>query len=392
MEARLKTAAKSLNIAPAAQAPAFLGVLQRKCECGRTADVSGECDECRNEHSLRGGEVPASVRDVMRDAGAPLGRESRDFFGARFGHDFSRVRIHADSRAADSAKEVGARAYTVGNHIAFGAGLYSPSTNEGRRLLAHELTHTIQQENGVAPSWTISDSAAHEGEADRAAAAIYGAGPMPVATTQVATSIARDKSEGEAAKAESKAAECPKNHTLPDDVYDAVGAAWKKSGHGGKTVTEQGGRIVTDSAGKRVIRTGSGGGGSISLPDEKTGDTTEGTFHTHPYSKSEDSELGVSFSGGDISNFVGGGQGKVKYIGAGSCYFVLDTLDQTKKDGCKKADLEKRWDESFGKPKGNFQKKVETAVKATIAGCGLCYYRTCRPNAKSAVPKTAALV
>jgi hypothetical protein len=99
----------------------------------------------------------------------------------------------------------------------------------------------------------------------------------------------------------------------------------------------------------------------------------------------------VSFSGGDISNFVAGRQGSVKYIGAGSCYFVLDTLDQTQKDGCKKVDLEKRWDDRFAKASGSFQKKVESAVETTIAGCGLCYYRACRPNAKSAVPKSAAL-
>lgn len=258
--ARSTDAAKAFVVAGA--------LLQRNCECGGAPGVSGECDECRNEHSLRGAaEAPASVREVLRGAGEPLDRESRSFFDARFGHDFSRVRIHADSRAGESAEEIGARAYTVGNHIAFAAGRYSPSSAEGRRLLAHELMHTIQQQDSFSSKLTIGDSAVHEREADRAAAAIHSGGPMLPATAQVAAGIARDKDDSEAAKTEAKPAECPKTHTIPDDVYDAIGAAWKKSGHGGKTVAEQGGRIITDSAGKRVIRTGSGGIGSISSTD-----------------------------------------------------------------------------------------------------------------------------
>jgi hypothetical protein len=63
----------------------------------------------------------------------------------RFGHDFSQVRVHADARAAESAEAVNARAFTVGQHIVFGAGLYAPSTRAGQHLLAHELTHVTQQ-------------------------------------------------------------------------------------------------------------------------------------------------------------------------------------------------------------------------------------------------------
>jgi hypothetical protein len=69
----------------------------------------------------------------------------------RFGHDFSRVRVHADARAAASALTVDARAYTVGAHVVFGEGQYAPGTAAGRRLLAHELTHVIQQD-GQAPA------------------------------------------------------------------------------------------------------------------------------------------------------------------------------------------------------------------------------------------------
>ncbi len=66
----------------------------------------------------------------------------------RFGHDFSQVRVHADSRAAASAQAVGALAYTVGQNVVFGAGQYEPGTTEGRRMVAHELTHVVQQTTG----------------------------------------------------------------------------------------------------------------------------------------------------------------------------------------------------------------------------------------------------
>ena len=64
---------------------------------------------------------------------------------ARFSHDFSQVRVHTDERAAESARVVNAKAYTVGCNVVFGLGRYAPATRDGSRLLAHELAHTIQQ-------------------------------------------------------------------------------------------------------------------------------------------------------------------------------------------------------------------------------------------------------
>ncbi len=89
--------------------------------------------------------VPPIVHDVLRSPGQPLDEETRDFFEPRFGHDFSRVRVHTDAKAAKSARAVDARAFTIGPNIVFGAEEYSPQTNQGRRLLAHELTHVVQQ-------------------------------------------------------------------------------------------------------------------------------------------------------------------------------------------------------------------------------------------------------
>ncbi len=92
----------------------------------------------------------ASAVGGMRGGGQPLPAGERDFFERRFGHDFGQIRIHAGDEAAATARSLDARAFTVGNDIAFDAGEYQPGTVGGRQLLAHELTHTIQQTGGVA--------------------------------------------------------------------------------------------------------------------------------------------------------------------------------------------------------------------------------------------------
>ena len=85
------------------------------------------------------------VKESLRSPGRPLEPPTRTFMEFRFGHDFRRVRVHTDSRAAESAHTLGAHAFTVGSHIVFGAGKYSPETHSGKKLLAHELAHVLQQ-------------------------------------------------------------------------------------------------------------------------------------------------------------------------------------------------------------------------------------------------------
>ena len=92
--------------------------------------------------------APPLVHDVIRSAGRPLEPQTRAFMEPRFGKDLSQIRVHTDGKAAESAQAVGAEAYTVGQHIAFGSNSYSPSTAQGKHLLAHELAHTIQP-NGI---------------------------------------------------------------------------------------------------------------------------------------------------------------------------------------------------------------------------------------------------
>ncbi|MGH9495665.1 MAG: DUF4157 domain-containing protein [Candidatus Sulfotelmatobacter sp.] len=93
--------------------------------------------------------APPTAHEVLRSSGQPLDEKTRAFLEPRFGHNFGHVRVHADSRAAQSAQAVGASAYTVGRDIIFAPGQFAPHTISGQRLLAHELAHTIQQSGGA---------------------------------------------------------------------------------------------------------------------------------------------------------------------------------------------------------------------------------------------------
>jgi Domain of unknown function (DUF4157) len=154
-------------------------ILQRKCACGKT--TAGEhCDECEKKlqrkpvSATQAHEVPPIVHEVLRSPGKSLDQQTRAFMEPRFGHNFSCVRVHADDKAAESARVVNARAYTVGSHIAFGSGEFEPQSSDGRRLLAHELTHTIQQRNSVgAPNHIrVYDNSSAERNADDHAEAV----------------------------------------------------------------------------------------------------------------------------------------------------------------------------------------------------------------------------
>jgi hypothetical protein len=181
---------------PIAAGPGHGRRLERKCACGGKAEPTGECEGCRrkrlagpatrslpgrlsisapgdafeveanraaqaigagqpaaglsrlgesaaqpNEHNF----APAIVDEVLASDGQKLGQPLRGLMETRFGHDFSRVRVHTDARASASAQAVDAIAYTVGHNIAFRAGAYAPWTSRGQRLIAHELSHVVQQ-------------------------------------------------------------------------------------------------------------------------------------------------------------------------------------------------------------------------------------------------------
>lgn len=158
--------------------PAPHALLQRKCACGGSAGLDGECEECRNKrlqrHSENGIEpitVPSVVHEVLRSPGAPLDTAVRAFMEPRFGHDFSQVRVHTDAKAVESARAVNAVAYTVGQDVVFDESKYAPRSKDGSRLLAHELTHVIQQRSAVPVDSlrTSSPNTSAEHEAERVA-------------------------------------------------------------------------------------------------------------------------------------------------------------------------------------------------------------------------------
>jgi hypothetical protein len=149
--------------------------LQRCAACGGSHD-GGECPACR---ARRLGHASSLVHETLNRPGRPLERDVRRDFERTLGHDFGAVRVHTDETAAASAAAVQAQAYTVGANVVFGAGRYRPASVEGRRLLAHELTHVRQQAGAPAggPLRIVDDPAA-EAEASSAARTVT---PRPVA-------------------------------------------------------------------------------------------------------------------------------------------------------------------------------------------------------------------
>lgn len=176
------------------------GVLQRKCGCEGPGAAFGECAECKAERGAplqratvgdrqqgrKPDEVPPIVHEVLRSPGQPLDTATRAFMEPRFGQDFSGVRVHADTKAAESARAVNAFGYTVGPDVVFGAGRFAPNSTAGSALLAHELTHVVQQAGGPRNgALSIDPDAAMETEADRVARAVVTSSVRGPAFSQV---------------------------------------------------------------------------------------------------------------------------------------------------------------------------------------------------------------
>jgi|GEM_PF-2200528 len=182
--------AAPLQVAPAKAAgtPVARGVLQRKLTVGASSDrLEQEADRAadqalaapphaatapaaprlQREATHATGETssaPASVERTLARPGTPMAPALRHGMEQRLGHDFSRVRIHTDGEAQQSAHDVSARAYTVGEHITFSAGQFAPDTRQGQRLIAHELAHVVQQ--GSAAPWVQRELDIEDFDAD----------------------------------------------------------------------------------------------------------------------------------------------------------------------------------------------------------------------------------
>jgi Domain of unknown function (DUF4157)/L,D-transpeptidase catalytic domain len=180
MNTQFLTQSKAAFVPTSSFTPQRGSILRRKCACGGTPGPTEECEECHKKRlSLqrkRGGqnepgEVPPIVHEVLRSPGQPLDRETRAFFEPRFGHDFSQVWVHTDARAAESARAVNALAYTVGRSVVFASNQH---TSGGKKLLAHELAHVVQQKSLLSNSngLTIDNTLHNERIAEQTADAV----------------------------------------------------------------------------------------------------------------------------------------------------------------------------------------------------------------------------
>jgi hypothetical protein len=232
-------------------APTHTHVPVRRCACGGTVGPSGECAACWQKRLRREAQAPPPVQEVVRSPGRPLEPGVQARMESRFGHDFSRVRVHTDAPAAASARALAAGAYTVGEHVAFAAGRYRPETPGGERLLAHELAH-VRQQAGATPRLMprlLVDAGGSplEREAEAAAEAVA-AGRTP---------CVEGRSEG------------LRVQRHPDDLVAYTGG--------------QRGRLAVFKAGS-LVYTGpavSGHPGSSEW-EENVGPTPTGMYHIHP--------------------------------------------------------------------------------------------------------------
>jgi hypothetical protein len=129
--------------------PEMPPAVRRKCTECEVEDQAGQRPSLQRKataiSSRTAAMAPPIVHEALRTPGQPLDRATRAYFEPRFGRDFTQVRVHTDTQAAASAQAVNAGAYTVGHDIIFGTGQYRPAAQSGWKLLAHELTHVLQQ-------------------------------------------------------------------------------------------------------------------------------------------------------------------------------------------------------------------------------------------------------
>jgi hypothetical protein len=156
-----------------------------------------------------------SALDGNRSTGKPLDDAIRFCMESRFGHDFADVQVHTDHAAAESAESLGAKAYTLGNKIVFGEGRYAPETLEGKRLLAHELTHVVQQSDSAHRPHAAPQHC--EGEATQASRMVLQGG-TPTVAAAAPVAVQCDPLEDELWKLqaqEKKKEPCPTCHNKP---------------------------------------------------------------------------------------------------------------------------------------------------------------------------------
>jgi bacterioferritin-associated ferredoxin len=153
------------------------------CSCG---GGGGTCEECKKKVQRKAASDVPSVPSAFEGAlarsggGSPLGPHTRNTMESRFGESFNDVRVHDDTSAAEAAHYISAHAFTTGRDIYFGAGRYDPHSTGGQKLIAHELTHVLQQRRGaVAPGMKSLNASSHDDVFEREAELVESAFEKP---------------------------------------------------------------------------------------------------------------------------------------------------------------------------------------------------------------------
>ena len=269
----------------------LVGTNQRKNEIGFMKDNCRGLQASWQRNSTGSETVTENIRsvhDVLRSTGQPLDSATRTFFEPRFGHDFSNVRVHADARAAESTRAVNALAYTVGRDVVHGGGQHTLGTARGRKLMAHELMHVIQQ-SGASGSRPLRDRLTisrpgdlFEQEADAAAGCVMSGAQTGVSLTPREPAIQRQTPgrdiekkppekqgagevlvEGLKTVAEQAMDNNPKvKKVIVDPIKDKLKGDWNRLGTGGQAATiglgaatlgMAGGAMLSDPGGRKRL-------------------------------------------------------------------------------------------------------------------------------------------
>jgi Domain of unknown function (DUF4157) len=227
---------------PVNSTPTITPVVQRACaHCEQEKEQTAQ----RKETSATAGgfTAPPSVSQAISRSGSGLDSNAKTFMESRFNRSFDNVQVHTDSESAASARDISARAYTSGNHIVFGDGQYQPNTEGGRHLLAHELTHVVQQGDGVAAKMIQRDGDKDKKEPEKKTEIVV---TVPIVPKGGATEVETTKTAEEEVTAKlTKTAE--EKHSADGTVTDTGGMTYSAN----KIVSLMGG-----FGGQRDVATG----------------------------------------------------------------------------------------------------------------------------------------
>jgi hypothetical protein len=212
-----------------------LNLVRRKCAACEEEDKKQLRMKPAAADIETGGAAPPIVHDALAGPGRTLDAATLAFFEPRFGHDFSDVRVHADAQSADSARAIGASAYTVGSDVVFAAGRFAPAEPAGQLLLAHELAHVAQQ--GLGPRRVRRQPPAPEAPKPEASAQPQTPAQSPAAKPSCLSALAAMRLPGVAGNLRGRGCLSCRSHEERDTLehmYQSGAGFWEPRRHQGE--------------------------------------------------------------------------------------------------------------------------------------------------------------